>query len=75
MPLEVLHGALVLFGGFPRGEGAEVASFASLRILFARVEAVFAGLQFPDHGLKRMQRPRPEEWRTAARRCLISAKS
>src|ERR1700733_15050706 len=50
MPLEVLHRALVLLGGGAAGEGAEIAAAAGLRILFARIEPVFAGRQFADHG-------------------------
>src|SRR5689334_9876309 len=49
MPLEKLHGAFVLLGGFAAVEGAEVAALVRLRIRFARVEPVLAGLQFSNH--------------------------
>jgi hypothetical protein len=35
VPLEVLHGALVLLGGFKGLEGAQVAPLAGLRVLLA----------------------------------------
>jgi hypothetical protein len=40
--LEVLHRALMSFGGFPGSERAKVAATSGLRILFARVKTVFA---------------------------------
>jgi hypothetical protein len=49
VPLEVLHGALVLLCRGAGLEGAEVAAATSLRIRLARVEAIFAGLEFADH--------------------------
>jgi len=49
VPLEVLHGALVLLGGLARLERAEVAALAGLRILLARVEPIFTRLQLADH--------------------------
>src|SRR5207248_1002873 len=49
MPLEVLHGLLVLLRGIERLEGAEVAALAGLRVLLARIEAVPAGAQFTNH--------------------------
>jgi hypothetical protein len=42
MPFEVLHVALVLFGGGARFEGAEIAAFAGFRIELAGIEPVFA---------------------------------
>src|SRR5215471_18632805 len=48
--LEVLNVALVLFRCRARLERAEVAPFARLRILFARVQPVPAGGEFSDHG-------------------------
>ena len=51
MPLEELHGTLVLLGGSQRLERAEVAAFAGGRILLARVEAVFARFELADHDL------------------------
>jgi hypothetical protein len=50
MPLEILHGAFVLFRSLARFEGAEVAALAGLRIYLPGIEPVFAGLQFADHG-------------------------
>src|SRR5689334_11368106 len=49
-PLEILHGALVLLRGGAAGKGAEIAPLASLRIYFARIEPVFAGRKFANHG-------------------------
>lgn len=51
MPLEVLHRALVPLRRRARGESAEVAPAAGLRILLARVEPVLAGSQLADHGI------------------------
>jgi hypothetical protein len=50
MPLEKLHGALVLLRRRAAGEGAEIAPPAGLRIDFARIEPVFAGGELADHG-------------------------
>jgi hypothetical protein len=50
VPFEILHGALVLLRRGARIEGAEIAAPAGLRILLARIEPVFAGRQFADHG-------------------------
>ena len=50
MPLEILHGALVLFSGYARFEGAEIAALAGLRVQFSGIEPVFARLQLSDHG-------------------------
>jgi hypothetical protein len=50
MPLEILHGALVLFGGGPRLEGSEIAALAGFRIHLSGIEPVFTRLQFSDHG-------------------------
>src|ERR1051325_11086930 len=47
--LEILHGALVLFGRRARLEGAEVLALAGLAILLARIEPVAAGGKFADH--------------------------
>jgi hypothetical protein len=49
MPLEILHGALVLFGRRPRFEGTEIAPLAGFGIQLSGIEPVFAGLQFADH--------------------------
>jgi len=43
VPFEVLHGALMLFGGSARLEGAEVATLPGLGIDLTRVEPVLAG--------------------------------
>jgi len=51
MPFEILHGAFVLLGGGAGAEGAEIAAFAGLRIYLARIEPVFSGRQFADHGV------------------------
>src|SRR5262245_1758679 len=51
MPLEVLHLPLMLLGGGAGGEGAQVATLASLGVLLAGVEAVLAGVKLADHGL------------------------
>ena len=40
--LEVLDGTLMRFGGFLRTERAKVAAMPGFRILFARVETIFA---------------------------------
>jgi hypothetical protein len=50
MPLEILHGALVLFSGRARFEGAEIAALAGLRVHFSGIEPVFARRQLSDHG-------------------------
>src|SRR3569832_802834 len=50
MSFEILHFALVLFRRRARLEGAEIATFAGLRIHLAGVEPVFAGFEFADHG-------------------------
>src|SRR6266566_5446252 len=50
MPLEILHRALVLFRGRSGFEGAEIAALAGFRIDLARIEPIFPGLQFADHG-------------------------
>src|SRR5262249_36280815 len=47
--LEILHGALVLLRGGAAGKGAEIAPLAGVRILFARIEPVFAGGEFANH--------------------------
>jgi hypothetical protein len=50
MPLEILHRALVLLRCRTGGECAEIPPPAGLRILLARIEPVFAGSKFADHG-------------------------
>src|SRR5262249_53433447 len=47
--LEVLHRSLVLLRGRAALEGPQVAAAPGLRVGFARVEAVFAGLELADH--------------------------
>ena len=49
MPLEKLHGALVLLSGRPRRKRAKIAPLASLQILIPRVEAILAGFEFANH--------------------------
>ena len=51
MPLEILHGALVLFGGGTRLEGSEIAALAGFRIHLSGIKPVFTRLQFSDHGI------------------------
>src|SRR5882757_4465585 len=57
VPLEVLYGAFMLLGRRTRFERAEIAPFAGLRVHFARIEPVFAGRQFSDHGTNLPRRP------------------
>src|SRR5919199_1137834 len=49
MAFEKLHRALVALCGGTAGERAEIAPPAGARILLARVEAVLAGGELPDH--------------------------
>lgn len=49
MSLEILNRFLVFLGRSLRFEGAEIASFACFRILFPRIQPIFAGLKFSDH--------------------------
>ena len=49
VPLEILHGALMLFGSGARLEGSKVAAPAGLRIDLAGIEPVLARSQFADH--------------------------
>jgi hypothetical protein len=49
MTFEVLDRALVRFGLFQGGEGAEVAAFPGFWIFLARIKAVFAGFELTDH--------------------------
>src|SRR5262245_44416849 len=51
LPLEELNGAFVAFGGGPRRERAEIPPTAGLRVLLARIQAVLAGRQLPDHAV------------------------
>jgi hypothetical protein len=50
MPLEILNGALVLLRGGAACKRAQIAPPAGLRIYFTRIEPVFAGRKFADHG-------------------------
>jgi hypothetical protein len=47
--LEVLDLALVLFGFLPGGKSAEVTALAGGGVLFAGIEAEFAGFEFANH--------------------------
>lgn len=49
--LEELYFPLVLLCRFPRLERTQIAPLAGLGVRLDRVEPVFAGLEFPDHGL------------------------
>jgi hypothetical protein len=51
MPFEILHGALVLFGGGTRLERPKIAPLAGFRIHLSGIEPVFTRLQFSDHGI------------------------
>jgi hypothetical protein len=50
MPLEVLYGAFVFFGGGATLEGAEIAALAGLGVGLARIETILTRGQFADHG-------------------------
>src|SRR5947199_6848677 len=56
MPLEILHRSFVALGGGARLECAKIAPLAGLWIDLARVQTVFAALQFPDHRRLRTRR-------------------
>jgi hypothetical protein len=45
---EILDCLFMFGGGAPRGEGSQVAALAGFRILLARVQTIFATLQFSD---------------------------
>src|SRR5277367_87579 len=47
--LEILDGALVSFRSFSGAERTKISSTAGFGILLARIETVFAGLQFTNH--------------------------
>src|SRR5579863_1651276 len=49
VPLEILHGAFVLFGSLARVEGPQVAALAGLAVLLAGIEPVLAGGELADH--------------------------
>src|SRR5690242_8417396 len=49
--LEELHRPFVFLGLFARGEGAEVAAFARLRIDLPRVESILPRFEFANHGV------------------------
>lgn len=55
MSLEVLDRPLMFLGSGSGVEGSQVAPFARLWILFSRIQTVFAGFQFSDHGDWEMQ--------------------
>jgi hypothetical protein len=48
-PLEILNGALMLFGGRTRAERPQISAFAGLGVHFPGVQAVFTRFQFPNH--------------------------
>jgi hypothetical protein len=49
MTLEILHGPLLLFCLGARREGAEVSTFAGLRIDLPRIQTLLAGFELADH--------------------------
>ena len=49
MPLEILHGALVLFRGLARIKGAKIPSSIGARIDLAGIEPIFAGFELAYH--------------------------
>lgn len=49
MTFEILYCPFVLFCSGPSIKGAQVFPFAGFRIDLARIEPVFAELQFPNH--------------------------
>lgn len=51
LPLEELDFPLVLFRCLACPERTQVASPAGFRVYLSGVEAVFAGFEFPDHGM------------------------
>src|SRR5207245_8903963 len=48
-PLEVLHGAIVPFGGRAAGERPQVATLTGLWVFLSRVQPVFPRFQLPNH--------------------------
>src|SRR5688572_4179933 len=67
--LEELHVLFMLFGGLPGLERAEIAAFARLRILLARVEPPAARLELADHRAAACLRRVTQPLRAAADRC------
>jgi hypothetical protein len=49
--LEILHRPLVLLGGCPAVECAEISSFTRSGIGLAGIQTVFSGLEFANHDL------------------------
>jgi hypothetical protein len=56
MALEILDGAFVFLRGSLAVERAKVFSFARSRILFARIQPILPGFQFPNHDSTRRRR-------------------
>src|SRR5882724_1824021 len=52
VPLEKLHGALMLFGRRACFKGAEITAPPGFRIDLARVEAIAARFQLADHSMR-----------------------
>jgi len=52
MPLEILHGAFVLLRCCAGVECPKIPPLPRLRVLLARIEAIFAGGKFPYHAAK-----------------------
>jgi hypothetical protein len=49
--LEILHSAFVLLGSRTSFERAKVAPFAGFWVQLARIQAISAGFEFPNHGV------------------------
>ena len=49
MAFEILNGALVFLSRSLAVERAKIFSFARSRIFLARIQAILAGFQFPNH--------------------------
>jgi hypothetical protein len=49
MPLKVLNGSFVFLCLCLRRERAEISSLPGFRIFLARIQPIFAGLEFSDH--------------------------
>ena len=50
-----LNRAFMFFSLRASLEGSEIPALAGTRVLFARIKAIFAGFQFPNHALQSLQ--------------------